>query len=199
MLFSVFEYYKSCFLFGIYQVVQCDKCASESYAKAEDQYLPIPIDRVHREVKDGHLMGFLDNYLIDIVEGYRCEICGDNKDEKYRFERLSYSPKNCLIHLKRFDWEGHKINNVVRIPTTLDLNPYRDVSNRHHLRYELTAVINHSGNLRGGHYFCSAKDSDGNWYRFDDERVSRCSVAQVTRPSEGGFTPYLLYYERMRQ
>ncbi len=40
--------------------------------------------------------------------------------------------------------------------------------------YELYAVSNHYGGLGGGHYTAFAKN-DGQWYEFDDSRVSNAS------------------------
>ena len=54
------------------------------------------------------------------------------------------------------------------------------------LRYELYAVLVHSGSLEKGHYFALIRnlqegdaDPDRGWYRFNDEKVSALSPEQV--------------------
>ena len=34
--------------------------------------------------------------------------------------------------------------------------------------YDLYAIVNHFGNLNGGHYTAYAKNPDGNWYDYND-------------------------------
>ncbi|KAK4683921.1 hypothetical protein P7C73_g6288, partial [Tremellales sp. Uapishka_1] len=58
--------------------------------------------------------------------------------------------------------------------------------------YDLYAVDNHFGGMGGGHYtaFCRNK-VDGEWYNYDDSRVSKASVDAVESRAA-----YLLFYRR---
>lgn len=58
--------------------------------------------------------------------------------------------------------------------------------------YELTAVINHHGSLRGGHYTCYAKSVDSDhWLCFNDASVSAMEASEVVTPAA-----YILLYSR---
>ena len=45
------------------------------------------------------------------------------------------------------------------------------------VRYGLFGVIDHSGSLSGGHYTATCDAGGGEWYRFDDETVTRTKGA----------------------
>ena len=72
------------------------------------------------------------------------------------------------------------------------------------LLYDLYAVLLHTGSLEKGHYFALIKDvEDGAWYRFDDERVTLLSEAQLERElrkaygGRGSTSAYMLLYKEM--
>lgn len=132
--------------------------------------------------------------MVEQVEGYRCEKCND-ESRKRRHLLVGFGPDVLTVQLKRFEWNGTKVNTVVRIPTTLDLDAYRDVGNTDCMRYQLTAVIKHAGSGGFGHYICDARAADGQWYRFDDRRKTASSAEEATS-SRRGFTPYILYFKR---
>lgn len=135
--------------------------------------------------------------MVEEIEGYRCEQCSDER-RKRRVLLVGFSPDILTVQLKRFDWNGTKVNTPVQIPATLDLDAYRDVDNNASMRYELMAVIKHAGSGGFGHYICDARAGDGQWYRFDDKRRSASSVAEATE-SKRGFTPYILYFKRVEK
>ena len=141
---------------------------------------------------------YLDKYMVEVVEGYKCEKCEDSS-KKQRVLLIGHGPDILTVQLKRFDWDGTKVHTPVRIPTSLDLDEYRDVGNDNQMRYQLTAVIKHAGSGGFGHYVCDAKAGDGEWYHFDDDRKSKCSAAEATSSSKSGFTPYILFFKRKRE
>lgn len=60
------------------------------------------------------------------------------------------------------------------------------------LLYDLFAVVNHYGNLGFGHYTAYAKNHvNGNWYYFDDSRVSQESAESTCTPAA-----YVMFYKR---
>lgn len=91
-----------------------------------------------------------------------------------------------VFHLKRFknaDFHLKTKNNVfIRYPLTLDLAKY--VLNKqvpenylgpeaHSVKYRLFGVVNHHGELDGGHYTSIVKDVGSNkWFNFDDSVVT---------------------------
>ena len=61
--------------------------------------------------------------------------------------------------------------------------------------YDLTAVVNHSGSLRGGHYTCYARAAAGGdadaWVHLNDSSVSAIDRSRVVTPAA-----YILMYTR---
>lgn len=47
--------------------------------------------------------------------------------------------------------------------------------------YVLTAVANYRGNSIRGHYYTFKREADGNWYKYDDSRVSKTSWSNVKK------------------
>ena len=57
--------------------------------------------------------------------------------------------------------------------------------------YDLYAIVNHFGNLNGGHYTAYAKNPDGNWYDYNDSQVSGANVNNLCSSAA-----YVLFYRR---
>jgi ubiquitin carboxyl-terminal hydrolase 4/11/15 len=102
------------------------------------------------------------------------------------------------IHLKRFESArsfSDKIDMVVDFPTAgLDMSEYVCGSiNDQPLLYDLIGVDNHYGGLGGGHYTAYAKNfRDGNWYYFNDSRVTPVNDPQECVTSAAS----LLFYRK---
>eukprot|EP01102_Stenamoeba_stenopodia_P004420 TRINITY_DN14731_c0_g1_i1.p1 TRINITY_DN14731_c0_g1~~TRINITY_DN14731_c0_g1_i1.p1 ORF type:complete len:660 (-),score=116.12 TRINITY_DN14731_c0_g1_i1:46-2001(-) len=112
------------------------------------------------------------------------------------------APEILIIQLKRFLMISptcrQKIDTMVHYPLSLELSPFviSPVSPRS-LRYNLTAVLNHTGNSATsgvvGHYTAIAKNKlDGKWYSYND-MVCRPVVSEDAVVNEGA---YLLFYQR---
>lgn len=136
--------------------------------------------------------------MIEPITGYRCSACSDSKRTKYRRNIIEHAPEILTLQLKRFNYDGRKITTDIPIAASLDLGPYRDEGNAEGMRYELAAVIKHAGSLTSGHYICFAKGPDGAWCEFDDSRVVKSSLKAATGVG-GGFTPYLLFFQRVEE
>ncbi|CAI9095954.1 OLC1v1032001C1 [Oldenlandia corymbosa var. corymbosa] len=129
-------------------------------------------------------------------------------------------PPVLQLHLKRFEYDFTcetmvKINDRYEFPLQLDLDrengkylsPDADKSVRN--LYTLHSVLVHSGGGRGGHYYAFIRPTIGDqWYKFDDERVTREDVNRALEEQYGseaipaGFTKYssayMLVYIRER-
>ncbi|KAL1763230.1 ubiquitin carboxyl-terminal hydrolase 17 A, partial [Sigmodon hispidus] len=101
------------------------------------------------------------------------------------------APKVLLLLLNRFsDITGAKVDRQVSYPESLDLQPYLSQPNRGPLPYALCAVLVHAGvTCLSGHYFCYVRSGDGQWYKMDDSKVTRCEVTSVLTD-----TAYVLFY-----
>lgn len=113
-------------------------------------------------------------------------------------------PRVLVLHLKRFQWNdrgrpGRKIDTAVDVPQTLSLSPYlaegaATANGGGEAKYELFAVINHVGSLAGGHYTATADAGAGEWYAFNDERVSSAGDG----PPKSSRNAYVLFYALRR-
>ncbi|XP_077962213.1 ubiquitin carboxyl-terminal hydrolase 2a isoform X2 [Gasterosteus aculeatus] len=148
--------------------------------------------------------GYGDVSLMDCMRLFTKEdvLDGDEKPTCYRCKArrrctkkftIQKFPKILVLHLKRFSEARRtsKLSTFVNFPMKdLDL---REFASQHSIDavYNLYAVSNHSGTTMGGHYtaYCRSPSS-GEWYTFNDSRVTPMSSSQV-RSSDA----YVLFYE----
>ena len=70
-----------------------------------------------------------------------------------------------------------KVSDKVQYPEVLDTAPYISAEEKSKYqgksKYRLYGVLVHLGHSCGsGHYYAYVKNSDGQWYRVDDEEAS---------------------------
>ncbi|XP_031429304.1 ubiquitin carboxyl-terminal hydrolase 2a isoform X3 [Clupea harengus] len=132
----------------------------------------------------------------DVLDGdekptcYRCK-ARRRCTKKFTVQKF---PKILVLHLKRFSEarvRTSKLSTFVNFPLKdLDLREFASGSSVDAV-YNLYAVSNHSGTTMGGHYTAYCRNpSSGEWYTFNDSRVTPMSSSQV-RSSDG----YVLFYE----
>lgn len=108
------------------------------------------------------------------------------------------------LQLKRYEYDflrdvEVKINDRFEFPLDLDLAPFLDPESEAVCKaaaagetweYELHGVLVHSGDLNAGHYYTLLKpEAHGDWFRFDDDRVTRASLKEVLDDNFGGELP----------
>uniref|UniRef100_A0A8C7SB08 Ubiquitin carboxyl-terminal hydrolase n=1 Tax=Oncorhynchus mykiss TaxID=8022 RepID=A0A8C7SB08_ONCMY len=130
----------------------------------------------------------------DVLEGdekptcYRCK-ARRRCTKKFTVQKF---PKILVLHLKRFSEARRtsKLSTFVNFPMEkLDLREF--ASENINAVYNLYAVSNHSGTTMGGHYTAYCRNpTSGEWYTFNDSRVTPMSSSQV-RSSDA----YVLFYE----
>ncbi|KAI1890188.1 hypothetical protein AGOR_G00171110 [Albula goreensis] len=135
----------------------------------------------------------------DVLDGdekptcYRCK-ARRKCTKKFTIQKF---PKILVLHLKRFSEARirmSKLSTFVNFPMKdLDLREFAS-ENSTNAVYNLYAVSNHSGTTMGGHYTAYCRNpTTGEWYTFNDSRVSPMSSSQV-RSSDA----YVLFYELSR-
>ena len=82
-----------------------------------------------------------------------------------------------------------KNNCAVNIPLTLNISKY--FSNNNIDIYNLYAVIQHYGNLSGGHYVAICENIDQKWYLFDDSKVTEIDPCNIDQKAA-----YILFYRK---
>ncbi|KAG8434547.1 hypothetical protein GDO86_012792 [Hymenochirus boettgeri] len=132
----------------------------------------------------------------DVLDGDEKPTCCRCKAHRRCTKKFTVQkfPKILVLHLKRFSegrYRSGKLSTFVNFPLRdLDLREFSSESNPH-ATYNLYAVSNHSGTTMGGHYTAYCKNpSNGEWYTFNDSRVTAMSSSQV-RSSDA----YVLFYE----
>ncbi|XP_024541324.1 ubiquitin carboxyl-terminal hydrolase 13 isoform X2 [Selaginella moellendorffii] len=107
-------------------------------------------------------------------------------------------PPVLQLQLKRFEYDFVrdtmvKINDRYEFPLQLDLDkengkylsPDADRSVRN--LYSLHSVLVHSGGVHGGHYYAFIRPTlSDQWYKFDDERVTKEETKRVLEEQYGG-------------
>lgn len=98
------------------------------------------------------------------------------------------------LQLKRFEYDFQrdammKVNDRYAFPEIWDASPYldEDADKSEPYRYHLHGVLVHSGDLNAGHYYAFLKpDKNGEFYRFDDDRVTRATKREAIDDNFGG-------------
>jgi len=107
-------------------------------------------------------------------------------------------PPVLQLQLKRFEYDFMrdtmvKINDRYEFPLQLDLDkedrkylsPQSDRSVRN--LYTLHSVLVHSGGVHGGHYYAFIRPTlSDQWYKFDDERVTKEDMKRALEEQYGG-------------
>ncbi|KAK9939265.1 hypothetical protein M0R45_015967 [Rubus argutus] len=107
-------------------------------------------------------------------------------------------PPVLQLQLKRFEYDFMrdtmvKINDRYEFPLQLDLDrengkylsPEADRSVRN--LYTLHSVLVHSGGVHGGHYYAFIRPTlSDQWYKFDDERVTKEDIKRALEEQYGG-------------
>ena len=127
------------------------------------------------------------------LENIYCENCRTNQvfTKILRIERI---PKYLVLTLKRFKYTlmyRTKIGCPIKFPINdLNLNSYLTNDNNPEIdkKYDLFAVVNHLGNLSGGHYF-SIVEQNNKWIKYNDSYVSHFTRTFDTQEA------YILVYK----
>ncbi|XP_031707199.1 putative ubiquitin carboxyl-terminal hydrolase 50 [Anarrhichthys ocellatus] len=123
--------------------------------------------------------------------GVYCNECEETTEATSRCEMVVF-PQILTLLLKKFDFDNttrthSKTNRRVHVPRELETKD---------MNYELYAVVNHIGSVRGGHYTATIlSNEDRTWYEFDDTHVSKVKeqLFAETRTYNSS-TAYLLMY-----
>ncbi|KAF3837144.1 hypothetical protein F7725_004608 [Dissostichus mawsoni] len=125
-----------------------------------------------------------------------CEKCDDKSDATTKCV-INHHPEVLMLLLKRFEFDYYsmryvKINCTVDVPCTLQIPENQT--------YELYAMVEHSGDLRGGHYIATIKsEDDGRCYSFNDSCVTEVNYQPFQLDQvEKSDSAYLLFYRKKK-
>jgi ubiquitin carboxyl-terminal hydrolase 4/11/15 len=139
------------------------------------------------------LTKFFNVEFLDNDEKWHCPNC-DKKVKAAKKMDIWLPAHTMIIHLKRFDHNGNKINNVITFPINdFNINPYMAEYSKKlsTYNYNLIGVVNHIGSMNGGHYFSHVKSiTDNNWYCINDDDIIKITESDII--SENA---YILFYQ----
>lgn len=183
-------------LFGVYCKIdiidkKTQKCLSSNY---ENFYiLDIALhstqlnECLHHHFQDELMNKENDNQYYDDKE--KCYKDVVKKTSIYHF------PKYLAIQLKRWNYNLRKNQRIIHYDLqSLDMNPFlhnERIEYEGNTTYQLMGIINHSGNVMGGHYFSYIKNFNGKWYCFNDTSVQEIPVSKLLSNKN-----YCLLYRR---
>lgn len=116
----------------------------------------------------------------------------DDNDKSYKNvymqQKIIHKPKILIIHLKRWNNNLRKNQRIIYFDlNTLNMDKY--MSHEKNVTYNLFGIINHSGNIFGGHYHSFIKNDNNKWYLFNDTQVSEIKESMVKTNKN-----YVLFY-----
>ncbi|CAL5093582.1 unnamed protein product [Urochloa decumbens] len=167
---------------SVSHVTRCSSCGKDSAAssKMEDFYeLELNIKGLNN--LEESLNDYFSEEALDGENQYFCESCQKRVDAT-RCIKLQSLPPVVNFQLKRYVFlpkttTKKKISSTFSFPGQLDLgkrlsNPTSSCS------YDLAAILIHKGTgANSGHYVAHIKDeSNGQWWEFDDETVSKLGL-----------------------
>lgn len=117
-------------------------------------------------------LGIQKDNLIDNIKYYfnieefelDCSECKQKTIHQVKSKIYKY-PETLIIHLKRFNNHGRKVDKVVNVNDILKFNKHS---------YSLYSIISHSGTINSGHYY-NMSVKNGIWKRFSDCYVNTMS------------------------
>ncbi|KAJ8262013.1 hypothetical protein GJAV_G00161100 [Gymnothorax javanicus] len=199
---------KGLYLVNLEEYLQCNEC---TYVQSGDTYLlslPLPVLSGSNTLEEC-FQAFFELQDLDDEDKCFCDRCGEKTPSKQGFKLIRLPPVVC-VHLKRFRHDGgytRKLHCRVSFPPTLDFKSILGPGpisqsckqQRSEWRYDLYAVIVHSGSAMFGHYTAYIKNDGGIWYYANDSCVYKTTWSDVESTfggCKGSDTAYMLLYRR---
>ncbi|XP_033023435.1 putative ubiquitin carboxyl-terminal hydrolase 50 [Lacerta agilis] len=173
--------------------IMCLECQTTTYKNEIFTVLSLPIPYETECSLEECLECFFQQDILTWNNQINCSCCGIKTDAAVKAS-IAKAPKIIIFHLKRFDCQGSykkKLKTDIYYPlNNLDLSSYIYPLFRKNPKYSLFAVVNHFGDLDGGHYtaYCKHPPTQS-WYNFDDSQIS-----EIPDPSVQTSAAYLLFY-----
>jgi ubiquitin carboxyl-terminal hydrolase 2/21 len=193
------------FAFQERSVIECPQCGrvTRSFNAAMGVEVPVPSalllagGRQAVSIEDC-LAQYCAMEVLDDKSLYKCSGCC--KDVRAMKQMSFFSvPEVLVVSIKRFRSYGNfsdKVSTPVVFQPTLDMGPYVTAAAaaggyNGSMLFKLVGVVNHQGNMHGGHYTADTLGVlDGHWASFSDE---------VIRPAQRPDfrLAYVLFYTRV--
>lgn len=171
--------------------IKCEHCLNKSVS-----FEPFNVLQLDMEQNLNNLEEILKNYFKEGSVDYKCDECEKNGIAKKTLI-IHMLPEKLIIQLKRFIVRGrHSRKNNSNINFPIDNLVLNEVIKDKDVEYELYSVVNHIGDVGGGHYTNYSKNQiNKEWYEFNDS-----SVSYLTKPEDEiiSSNAYILFYQKKR-
>jgi ubiquitin carboxyl-terminal hydrolase 8 len=180
--------------YGIFMSeICCNNCSNKSVTFEPFNMLQLELFNI----ENLSLEKMLQHYLKSEEINYKCDEC-KTKSGAMKRTIIHTLPEKLIIQFKRFISNGnHSRKNNMKV-----LFPFSNLEISEHIKqepsnYELYSVINHMGDVGGGHYTNYSKNSLNNsWYEFNDSRVSYLNYPEKEIMTSSA---YVLLYQKQHQ
>ena len=127
---------------------------------------------------------------LDDSNMWQCPTCS-KPVKAIRSTKIISTPNILAIHLSRFKLvNGQYTKDRQQVAFTEDLDMSQYTQNGESCSYKLFGVVDHSGDMRGGHYTASLK-VDGQWTKFSDNALTPLDREITNSPNA-----YILFYQK---
>lgn len=180
------------FAFQERNTVKCPNCGQVYRSFNPCTGVEVPIPKKLPTCVEDCLATYCREETLDENSLYMCEKC---KRKGRASQQLTFFslPEILVITLKRFRRSSdlsEKVSSFVAFQPELDLSPFMCRRTQRE-KYILSAVVNHTGTLNGGHYTADVRDKSGTWSHCSDEKVSECTEPHFD-------LAYIFFYEKIR-
>ena len=172
--------------------VQCLKC--KNYSKTNEKFITLSLDSNSNSIEKCLSNFFKSENLINENKIF-CEKCKKKNDSKKKFF-IKILPNILIIHLKRFDNFGRKIQKNIKNLKEIDLNNFTlNEGKKNGTKFKLYSILVHSGFFSSsGHYFTFLNKNNKNWVEMNDNFVQFVNENYVM--NQNG---YLFFYEKINE
>ncbi|KAL3046311.1 hypothetical protein OYC64_004342 [Pagothenia borchgrevinki] len=177
-------------------MTRCSSCGNKTGADGPFWHLPLALEGSYSQnfsVEKGIEEFFRASHFNGENQMY-CDECRAKSDATTKCV-IKHHPEVLTLLLKRFEFDPYykryvKVNCTVDVPCTLQIPENQT--------YELYAMVEHSGDLRSGHYIATIKpEQDGKWYSFNDSCVRELDYQPFQSDTfQNSSSAYLLFYRK---
>ena len=193
--YSFIEYLFS----GIYKIDYVDEKTKKIISTRYESFymIDIPLHKLN-------LLECLDNYFeVEIMNEENNNQYYDDVENCYKdvqkITKIIHCPKILILQLKRWNNNLRKNQRIIHFDNeVLNVNKYTVLESsmnykNNQINYELFGILNHQGNIFGGHYNSYIKNTNNNWYVFDDTQVNQLKNNNLKTNKN-----YVLFYRLMK-
>lgn len=171
----------------------CDYC-SINKEKFTSIMLSFPDSHIHERKKKRWELINLINFAFqeETINERSCDNCQRIGQGQKRTVIRTF-PQVLMIMIKRYDYNGNRIDNCIDVPYKIDLS-YLSSHSKDYIRrrkiYKIKSIACHVGDLLDGHYYSIVlNEKRDKWYEINDDDVTELD----TCPCSSEF--YVLFYE----